>query len=227
MLKHLKGIAVALATSSVVSLAHADSTLVYELTETDGSKSEYNIAISGRWLRLTAKPKGKYDYTLYDTGRLLMFEVDDKEKSFQVTRMGRPYWPNTPINKPNFIPIAKKKTVSGVRCQPVHEMTKDKQAMTEHCMSTGGPLGLNAREMITLSRLLMSAERMGLAWPGVATIDERQIAILSKNPDGKKQEFKSVNHHFVVKNLFKIPTDYKRLKPDLPLLKNDNKNQKI
>lgn len=224
MFNNLKVIAIALATSSAVSLAHADSTLVYELTGTDGSKTQQTISISGRWLRLESKPKGKYDYTVMDTGRMLMFEVDDKAKTFQVTRMGRLYWPVTPLNNPNFMPISKKQAVSGVRCQLVHEMAKDKKSMTEHCMTAGGPLGMNSREMITLSRFFMSARRVGLSWPGVATIDERQTSILSKNPDGRRQEFKSVKHHFVVKNLLKIPVDYQRLQPDLPPLKNKKKN---
>ncbi|NOR79479.1 MAG: hypothetical protein GQ529_01395 [Methyloprofundus sp.] len=228
MLKHLKVIAIVLATSSVVSLAHADSTLAYELTATDGSKTQHSIAISGRWLRLESKPKGKYDYTVMDTGRMLMFEVDNKKKSFQVTRMGRLYWPVTVLNNPSFTPIAKKQMVSGVRCQAVQEMAidkKDKKSMTEHCMSAGGPLGLNAREMITLSRLFMSARRIGLAWPGVATPDERQVSLLSQNPDGRRQEFKSVSHGRIDKTLLKIPTTYKRLAPDLPPVKNDKKAQ--
>lgn len=222
MLKQLKVITITLAVSSVMSLSHADSTVVYELTATDGSKTQQTIAISGRWLRLDSKPKGKYDYIVMDTGRMLMFEVDDKAKNFQVTNMGRLYWPVTPLLNPNFMPIPKKQVISGIRCQQVHEMTPDKKSMTEHCMTAGGPLGMNAREVITLSRLFMSARRMGLTWPGVATPDERQVSILSKNPDGRKLEFKSVAHHFVAKTQLKMPTGYQRLKPNLPI---QNKTQ--
>jgi len=214
--KHLKIIAALLSTSSFFPLAHADSTLVYELTAADGSKVQQTIAIRGSWLRLESEPKGKSDYTVMDTARLLMFEVNDKNKSYQVTRMGRLYWPVTDLNAPKFKPIPKKQAVSGVRCQPVNEMDKDDKSIVEHCMSAGGPLGLSAREMITLSRLFMSARRMGLGWPGVATPDERQASILSQNPDGGKQEFKSVVHAPLTKTLFKIPDSYKRLKPDLP-----------
>lgn len=222
MLKQMKIVAAVLAVSCVVPLAHADSTLVYELTGVDGNKIQHTIAIRGPWLRLESKPKGKSDYTLMDTGRMLMFEVDDKAKSFQVTRMGRLYWPANPLETPIFKPIPKKQTVSGVHCQPVHEMEKDQKSSAEHCMTPGGPLGMGAREMITMSRLFMSARRIGLGWLGVATPDERQVSILSQRPDGTKQEFKSVMHGPVAKTLLKIPTAYKRLKPDLPI-KEDKK----
>ncbi len=194
MLKYLKIMILVFAVSGLVPLTHADSTLVYELTGKDGSKTQHTVSISGRWLRLESSPKGKYDYLVMDTGRLLMFEVDDQARSFQTTRMGRLYWPDTPLNHPDFMPMAKKQTVAGIACQPVHEMAKDKQSIAQHCMSAGGPLGLNAREMITLSRLFMSARRIGFNWPGVATPDERQVSILSQTPDGRKQEFKSVLH---------------------------------
>lgn len=222
MLKNLKIIAAVFTAWSIAPLAHADSTVVYELTNKAGDKVQHTIAISGRWLRLESEPKGKADYTVMDMGRLLKLEVDDKNRSFQLTRMGRLYWPVTPLNSPNFMPIPKKQSVSGVRCQQVHEMTKEKRPIAEHCMTAGGPLGLNAREMITLSRLFMSARRLGDSWLGVATPDERQVSILSQNSDGDKLVLKSVSHGRIDKTLLKIPVDYKRQKPDLPL-KNESK----
>jgi hypothetical protein len=215
-MKHLKIIAAVLSAYSAIPLAQADSTLVYELTAADGSKVQQTIAIRGPWLRLESEPREKSAYTLMDTSRLMMFEVNDKDKNYQVIRMGRLYWPVTDLNAPKFRPITKKQTVSGVRCQPVDEIDKDDKSIAEHCMSAGGPLGLSAREMISLSRLFMSARRMGLGWPGVATPDERQVSILSHNPAGVKQEFKSVVHGPLAKTLFKIPDGYRRLKPDLP-----------
>ncbi len=226
MLKHHK-IAVAIfVTLSSVPLAQADSTLVYELTGKDGSKVEHTISITGRWLRLESKPKAKSDYTVMDLGRLLKFEVDEKEKTFQVTRLGRLYWPETALNSPEFKPIKKKNAVAGVRCQPVHEMGSDNKPVAEHCMTIGGPLGMNAREMITLSRMFMSNRRMGQSWLGLATPDERQVSILSHNPAGWKLELKSVIHQPVDKTLLKIPVDYKRLQPDLPVLQNKQASNK-
>lgn len=197
-------------------LPQADSTLVYDLISPNGNKTEYTISISGRWLRLESRPKGKSDYTVMDTGRLLMFEVNDSDKNFQVTRLGRLYWPSSPATAPKFKPVPKKGAVAGVRCQPVHEMGTENKPILEHCMSTGGALGLNAREMITLSRLFMSSRRIGLGWPGVATPDERQASVSSQTPEGFKMNFKSVKHGRIDKTLLKIPVNYKRLKPDLP-----------
>ena len=221
MLKHNKFVTAILLTLCVASVSYADSTVVYELTNKAGDKAEHTIQISGRWLRLESQPKGKADYTVMDMGRLLMFEVDNKSKSYQVTRMGKLYWPQTPLNSPKFKPIAKKNTVAGLSCQPVNEMGNSNKPVAEHCMSAGGKIGLNAREMITLSRLFMSVRRMSdsLAdsWLGLATPDERQVSLLSQNPAGDKLIFKSVSHGRIDKTLLKIPVDYKRLQPDLPV----------
>ncbi len=216
-MKYNKYITALLLTLCATTVSYADSTVVYDLINKDGAKVEHTIQISGRWLRLESEPKGKADYTVMDMGRMLMFEVDDKSKSFQLTRLGRLYWPETPLNSPKFKPIPKKNTVAGVPCQPVNEMEKEKKPVAEHCMSPGGPLQLNAREMITLSRLFMSERRIGNSWAGVATPDERQVSILSQNAAGDKLELISISHGRVDKSLLKIPVDYQRLKPDLPV----------
>lgn len=226
MFKHHKIVAAILVTLSITPFAQADSTLVYELTDEDGSKAEHTISITGRWLHLETSPRGKSDYTVMDLGRLLMFEVNDKAKSFQVTRMGRLYWPETALNSPKFKPINKKNAVAGVRCQPVHEMGNDKTPVAEHCMTVGGPLDMSAREMITLSRLFMSQRRLGQSWLGLATPDERQVSILSQNPAGRKLVFKSVTHDPVDKTLLKVPVNYKRLQPDLPVQQNKQVDKK-
>ena len=192
-------VATVLVALSMTSVVHADSTIVYELNDAGGLKIQHTISISGRWLRLDSQPKGKSDYTVMDLGRMLMFDVNDSEKNFQLTRMGRLYWPETSLTSPKFKPIPKKNAVSGIRCQPVDETGADNKSVAQHCMSSGGALGLNAREMITLSRLFMSARRLGLSWPGVATPDERQISLLSKNSSGVMQEFKSVTHQRIEK----------------------------
>jgi hypothetical protein len=226
MLKHHKIAAAIFVTLSSVPLAQADSTLVYELTGKDGSKVEHTISITGRWLRLESKPKAKSDYTIMDLGRLMKFEVDEKEKTFQVTRLGRLYWPETALNSPEFKPIKKKNAVAGVRCQPVHEMGSDNKPVAEHCMTIGGPLGMDAREMITLSRLFMSNRRIGQSWLGLATPDERQVSILSQNPAGEKLQLKSVSHKPIDKTLLRIPVDFERLQPDLPVLQNKKSSNK-
>ena len=226
MLKHNKFVAAILLTLCAASASYADSTVVYQLTTKDGNKVEHTIQISGRWLRLESQPKGKADYTVMDMGRMLKFEVDDKTKSFQLTHMGRLYWPETALNSPKFKPVNKKNAVAGVRCQPVNEIGKNNKPIAEHCMSPGGPLNLNAREMITLSRLFMSARRTGGSWLGVATPDERQVSVLSQNAAGGKLVLKSVSHGQIDKTLLKIPVDFKRLQPDLPVVEKTMKNEK-
>ena len=222
MFKHNKFVTAILLTLCAASASYADSTVVYQLTNKAGDKVEHTIQISGRWLRLDSQPRGKADYTVMDLGRLLMFEVDDKSKSFQVTRMGRLYWPETPLISPKFKPINKKNAVAGVRCQPVNEIGNNKKPVAEHCMSAGGPLGMNEREMITLSRLFMSVRRMSdsleNSWLGLATPDERQVSLLSQNSAGDKLVFKAVSHGRMDKTLLKVPVDYKRLQPDLPVV---------
>lgn len=202
------------------SASYADSILVFESSNAKGVKVEHTISVSGRWIRLESQPKGKADYIVMDLGRMMMFEVSDKDKTFQLTRMGRLYWPQTALTSPRFKPVRGSRAVAGVRCQPVNEIGADNKATATHCMSTGGgALGLNAREMISLSRLFMSARRLGLDWSGVATPDERQISLLSENSAGTKQQFKSVVHKRIDDSQFKIPVNYKQLKPDFPVRK--------
>ncbi|MBC8212250.1 MAG: hypothetical protein H8E21_14405, partial [Gammaproteobacteria bacterium] len=198
-------------------LVQADSTLVYELNSKDGARIQHTIAISGRWLRLDTDPARQARYTVMDMGRMLMFEIDDQAKNFQITRMGRLYWPSNALTAPVFKPLAKKEAVSGIRCQPVQEMTSATESIANHCMTAGAMLGLNAREMITLSRLFMSARRLGLSWPGVATADERQVSINSQHVSGTTQQFKSVTHQRIDNTRFKVPAGYQRILPDLPV----------
>jgi len=199
-------------------MVQADATLEYELVRPDADKIKQSISISGRWLRLDSSTDIESGtYTVMDTGRMLMFRVNDADKSFQITKMGRLYWPVTRLTAPNFKPVQKKSSVNGIRCQPVQEIVDGMTPVAEHCMLAGGALGLNARETITLSRLFMSARRLGLSWPGVATADERQVSALSRSMTGVTQQFISVDHQRIDNTRFKIPRDYRRLLPDLPV----------
>ena len=215
MLKKYKLVVTILVAFGASPFVQADSTLAYEISGSDGQKILQTISISGRWLRLDTVPKRGADYIIMDLGRLLMFEVNEKEKSFQMTRMGRLYWPS--LHSPRFKPVPKKSSVSGVQCQPINEIGMDNKAITKHCMSTGGGLGLNARETITLSRLFMMARRLGQNWPVVATADERQVSILSESINGTAHQFKSVQHGRIDSTKFKVPVGYKRVLPDLPV----------
>ncbi|MCU7830176.1 MAG: hypothetical protein KZQ85_14020 [Candidatus Thiodiazotropha sp. (ex Myrtea sp. 'scaly one' KF741663)] len=192
----------------VIGTAHADSILKYEKVGSSGDKQTITVSITGRWLRIDNEGKEKPDYTLMDTGRLIMFEVDDDAKRYTATRMNKAYWPD--MLPPKLMPVQEKATVSGIRCQKVHEMgTKAPKA--EHCMTAGVQLGLNARETITLSRLLMVTRKMGWDWNGVSTPDERQVSVQSRSLDGNMSlTFKSVEHKAIPDNRVKIPDTYKQ-----------------
>ena len=221
MLKLKKFIAAFVITFSATSISYADSTVVYESSNKAGDKVEHTILISGPWLRLDSVPKGKTDYSIMDTSRLMKFDIDEKAKTYQLTRMGRLYWPETPLISPGFKMLRTKKAFAGIACQPVNELGENKQTVAEHCMASGSSLRLSAREMFTLSRLFMSSRRMSDRLSdsllGVATPDERQVSILSQDPAGNKLEFKSVTHGWISRKLMKIPAGYKMLKPDLPV----------
>ncbi len=194
----------------LASAVQADSTLVYEKSGKDGNKTTNTLSISGRWLRIDSDAKGKPDYMLMDTGRMILFEIDDSAKSYKVTRIGKFYWPEVP--EPVFRPkMEREKLVVGIRCRQVQEMSPEKP-VAEHCMATGAQLGLNAREMKTLSRLFVIARRIGWDWPSVSTPDERMASILSRNRStGVNQQFVSVEHKGIPDNRLKIPDTYKRI----------------
>ena len=197
------------------SLVQAESTLVFETVAANGAKSQQTISITGRWLRSETEPKGKADYALLDSGRLMLFNVDDKAQNYRVTRVGKIFWPEAPP-APKFIPTKKKQSVAGVPCIIVQEVGKE-GPVAEHCMAGIGPLGLNRRELIALSRLFMAGRNMGTGEVGVATADERQLSIQSRSLDGKQSRvLKSVTLKPTPDLKLKIPDEYKRIKPDLP-----------
>ncbi len=215
-MNHRKILASLLIFFSIQPALYADSVLTYELTNPNGKTVKQTISIYGRWLRLDTEPRGQADYVLMDTGRQLKFDIYDQSKTYQVTRMGRLYWPATANVVPQFKPLRKSASIAGARCQQVLEINASAEPILQHCMSTTGPLGLNSREMVTLSRLFMLGRRLNVGWPAVATRDERQVSISSRGKDGTLQQFKSVWHGKLPYTQFKIPVDYQRLKPDLP-----------
>ena len=215
-MKYRKTLTSLLLVSGIQSTLYADTVLTYELNQPDGQTVKQTISIDGRWLRLDTEPKGPSDYILMDTGRQLKFDVYEHSKSYQVTRMGRLYWPATADASPQFKPLRKAGNISGARCQQVLEVIPSGEPELQHCMSTTGPLGLNSREMITLSRLFTLSRRLNVGWPAVATKDERQVSVASRTKDGTTQRFTSVWHGNLPYTKFKIPVDYQRIHPDLP-----------
>ncbi|MCU7873984.1 MAG: hypothetical protein KZQ91_14675 [Candidatus Thiodiazotropha sp. (ex Lucinoma borealis)] len=209
MLNHFNKTAMVLGLS-FIGTVNADSILKYEKMVSEDIKETVTLSITGRWLRIDSDVKGKADYTLMDTGRMLMFEVMDGDKSYRQTHMGKFYWPEDLL--PKLKPAREKASVSGVRCQKVHEMGPEKP-LAHHCMAAGSALGLNERKTKTLSRLFLVARRMGMEWPGISTKDERQVSVSSHVlENGSSLKFVSVEHKAIPDNRMKIPDDYKQIR---------------
>jgi hypothetical protein len=196
-------------------LAQADVKLVYDITTATGDQKQASISLAGRWLRLDMQPGSDVDYVIIDTGRQIMFEVDDDKKQFEVTRMGPPYWPkNEALLNPGFKPLRKKQTIAGATCQLVNELDRSNPqdpVVANHCMAPGSALKLGPRQTITLSRLFMLFRRIGMDWFGVATPDERQVSVLSAYKSGAKLQLKSIKPFFSTKTFYKVPVEYKRI----------------
>jgi len=206
MMRLYKKTILALALGAFAS-AQADSIVKYEKVAADGSKEILTLSITGRWLRIDQEPKKTADYTLMDTGRMLMFEVDDEAKRYDMTRMGMYYWPESP--PPKLRPEREKAMIGGVRCQLVNEMGEERP-VARHCMAAGSAIGLDERKTKTLSRLFQVARRMGLGLGGVATPDERQVSVSSQNlEDGATLTFLSIEHKIIPDSQVKIPDTYK------------------
>lgn len=185
----------------------ADSILTFEKTSATGERELRTVTITGRWLRIDSDADAGPDYILMDTGRMLMFEVDDGNKNFRQTHMGKYYWPKT--SAPKLKPMREKDAVSGVRCHKVQE-GRDEQPVAVHCMVAGQQIGLNERKTKTLSRLFMVSRRMKLDWVAATTPDERQVSISStRSSGGESLRFLSVEHKPVPDNRMKIPDEYK------------------
>ena len=194
--------------------AWADSILVYERSAPETAGVKHTVSIVGRWLRIDSEPKQKSDYTLIDTGRMLMFDVDDANKRFYQSHVGQFYWPD--VGAIRLMPVREKSSVAGLRCQKIKEMGSEKPK-AEHCMSVGSALGLSERETKTLSRLFLIARRVGLDWGGVATPDERQISLSSLDLEkGASLKFLSVEHQSIPDNRMKIPNDYQPIMVETP-----------
>jgi hypothetical protein len=194
----------------LIGSVHADSILTFEKSGAGGIKEIRTVSITGRWLRIDSDAEGGPDYTLMDTGRMLMFEVDDKNKSFRQTHMGKYYWPKDVL--PKLKPMREKTAVSGVRCRKVEEKDGE-ESIANHCMTAGSEIGLNERKTKSLSRLFLVSRRMKLDWGAVTTPDERQVSISSHHPSsGDSLTFVSVVHKPIPDNLIKIPDDYKQIR---------------
>ena len=206
-------------------MAQADTTLVYETLDKDGAKTQHTFSISGRFVRIDAEPSKQPGYALFDSGRMVMFFVDDKTKSYTPVRATPPIMesmphvtqktekPTDPAPGTTLKATKKKRTVADKRCRVVMEMVDDKQ-VAEHCMSGTGELGLSTREMMTLSRLFTKTGDLDLGLPGTATTDESYASIQTQRQDDKaSQKLISSSKQAIPAEKLRIPREYKQLEP--------------
>jgi hypothetical protein len=216
-------------------LAQADATLVYETLDAAGAKTQHTFSIMGRSVRIDTEPREQPGYSLFDSGRMVMFNVDEKTKTYKPVKAGEFWHPAIPLEQadstqdskventapPDPAPThtlkatKKKRTVAEKRCRVVLEMADDKQ-IAEHCMSGTAELGISDREMTTLSRLFTKADNLGLDLMGVATRDESYASIQSQRVDDKgkaSQTLKSVTKTAIPTEKMRIAEDYKLIKP--------------
>ena len=224
LLQRLGGLSLAL-TGCWACVAHADATMVYEMTDAAGDKSQYTFTIVGRFVRVDGDKTPKAHW-LYDSGFRKLYHVDDEKRQYRLMRVfDNPYvassrspseaksgeQPPAAHARPELTARKEKKTVAGVRCRLVTEK-RDGQVVAQHCMAGTGPLGISKREVYTLSRLFMAPGRLQFGWPGVATSDELFACVQSQTRDGKQAlELKSISHDTVMDERMRVPKTYRNL----------------
>lgn len=238
-LTHLGKIAIICA-GCYATLTQADATLVYETLDAAGSKTQHTFSIMGRFVRIDTEPREQPGYALFDTGRMVMFDVDEKTHSYKPVKAGSHFHPAIPVTTVDTAEDStaekvastnanttlastlkatkKKRSVAEKRCRVVLEMADNRQ-VAEHCMSGPGELGLSKREVYTLSRLFTKAENLGLNLMGVATEDERYVSIQSLqavDKDKASQTLKSITKAAIPTEKMRVAEDYKMIKPTVP-----------
>jgi len=83
------------------SLAQADAILVYETADAADAKTQYTFSISGRFVRIDSEPREQPGYSLFDTGRMVMFNVDETAHSYTPVKAGRFFHPSITVTPPD------------------------------------------------------------------------------------------------------------------------------
>lgn len=79
----------------------------------------------------------------------------------------------------------KKKTIAGVPCRVVEEVSGDQPVMV-HCMADKARLGITEREIRSLARLFKMARERDFGWLATYTKDEDFVSIASEDLQSKK-----------------------------------------
>lgn len=197
------------------SLVLADTTMVYEMSDAEGNKTQHTFTIVERFVRIDSDPTQK-SHWLYDSGFRKLYKIDDDKRQYKLVRVfDNPHLvkenPPKPDSKPKLVASKEKKNVAGVRCRVIVEKLGD-EVVAQHCMAGTGPLGLTKREVYTLSRLLTAPGKQQFGWVGAATSDERFASLESQAHDSKQGlKLKSISHDSVADERVQIPKTYKNL----------------
>jgi len=215
--------------------AEADTTLVYQLADAAGEKTEQTYTIRGRFIRVDKNAEAPKDFLLLDAGFLIMHVVDGEKGTFTTFGESRFHQGKKPapaaqagstatpksesagkaaaisLQASVLSPTGQKDSVAGYRCRVVKEMRND-ELVAEHCLVDAATLGMTPRELITMARLIeFSKQRTDPDWIA-AQSDEQFISIRSR-PAGGGETFvlKSVAHDVVSRDYFRVPPEYKKL----------------
>jgi hypothetical protein len=236
-LKKLGLTAVALA-ACVTPIAHADATLTYELTGTDGSKTVKKFSTTRFHIRIE-DPAAADQYLLFEAGKFFpLYAVDTTAKTY--TRLTEEVIPfmspqsrqhhgadkagqnassaqtaeSTTKPTPKFKPTRKTRKVAGVECRVVHELVDDKPVI-EHCMANSARLGVTKREIINMARTFEMARNRDYGWLGVGTEDEEFVSVYSLDQrDNRVSQLTEVSTTPLVAGYLRIPRDYKQTKAE-------------
>ena len=110
-------------------LAQADATLVYETSDAAGAKTQYTFSILGRFVRIDSEPREQPGYSLFDTGRMVMFNVDETAHNYMPVKAGRHFHPAISVTPPDT--TADKTAEKPALSEPAEDSSAEKPAPSE------------------------------------------------------------------------------------------------
>jgi len=118
------------------SMAQADATLVYETSDTAGAKTQHTFSISGRFVRIDTEPSERPGYSLFDSGRMVMFYVDEKSHSYTPVRATPPWVEDSPAKKVASSGTAKDSTTDETASSDLATATGEAEKTVEPAPAT-------------------------------------------------------------------------------------------
>lgn len=221
--------ALALAACST-SIARADATLTYELTDADGSKTVKKFSTARFYVRIE-DPTTPDQYLLFEAGKFFpLYAVDTTAKTYTLlTKEVIPYM--SPESRehhgadktdeieakkpaPRFKATRKTRKVAGVECRVVHELV-DGEPVIEHCMVNSARLSITKRGIITLARTFEMARNRDYGWLGAGTEDEEFVSVYSRDQrDNRTLQLTAVSNRPLNADYLRIPREYKQVKTE-------------